>query len=203
MAGDLGGEVAELLQAMIRNACVNDGTPESGHEQRNAEVLRGLLDGRRARPGGLRAPARAAPPWWPRSRAATRTRPALALLGPHRRRPRQRRGLAPRPLRRRDHRRRGVGPGRGRHAQPHGVDGRGRAPSGRRGIPARGRPPVHRRGRRGGPRHPRRPVADRAHRRRGALRLPHHRGGRLPHGERPTGSACPSSPGRRAPSGAP
>src|SRR5580658_3076201 len=47
MAGDLGGEVAELLQQMIRNACVNDGTPESGHEQRNADVLRAVLD----RPG--------------------------------------------------------------------------------------------------------------------------------------------------------
>ena len=46
MASDLGGEVAELLQAMIRNACVNDGTPESGHEQRNAEVLESLLEGR-------------------------------------------------------------------------------------------------------------------------------------------------------------
>jgi acetylornithine deacetylase/succinyl-diaminopimelate desuccinylase-like protein len=46
MAGDLGGEVAELLQAMIRNACVNDGTPESGHEQRNADLLRDLLEGR-------------------------------------------------------------------------------------------------------------------------------------------------------------
>ena len=46
MAEDRGGEVAELLQAMIRNACVNDGSPESGHEHRNADVLRDLLDGR-------------------------------------------------------------------------------------------------------------------------------------------------------------
>src|SRR5271165_1213871 len=46
MAGDLAGEVAELLQAMIRNACVNDGSPTSGHEQRNADVLRNLLEGR-------------------------------------------------------------------------------------------------------------------------------------------------------------
>ncbi|HUY22189.1 MAG TPA: M20/M25/M40 family metallo-hydrolase [Acidimicrobiales bacterium] len=46
MAGDLAGEVAELLQTMIRNACVNDGTPTSGHEQRNADVLRSLLEGR-------------------------------------------------------------------------------------------------------------------------------------------------------------
>jgi len=33
---------------MIRNACVNDGTPASGHEQRNADVLRDVLEG-----GGL------------------------------------------------------------------------------------------------------------------------------------------------------
>ena len=46
MAGDRGGEVAELLQTMIRNACVNSGAPESGHEQRNAAVLRDLLEGR-------------------------------------------------------------------------------------------------------------------------------------------------------------
>jgi acetylornithine deacetylase/succinyl-diaminopimelate desuccinylase-like protein len=47
VATDLAGEVAELLQQLIRNRCVNDGTPESGHEQRNAEVLRSVLE----RPG--------------------------------------------------------------------------------------------------------------------------------------------------------
>ncbi|MGA2522258.1 MAG: peptidase M20 family protein, partial [Acidimicrobiales bacterium] len=45
MSGDVAGEVAELLQVMIRNACVNDGTPASGHEDRNATVLRDLLEG--------------------------------------------------------------------------------------------------------------------------------------------------------------
>src|SRR5580704_8736562 len=30
---------------MIRNACVNDGSPQSGHEERNAEVLRVVLEG--------------------------------------------------------------------------------------------------------------------------------------------------------------
>ena len=29
------GPTTELLQAMIRNACVNDGTAESGHEWRS------------------------------------------------------------------------------------------------------------------------------------------------------------------------
>lgn len=33
------GEVSELLQALIRNACVNDGTPESGQEIRSVATL--------------------------------------------------------------------------------------------------------------------------------------------------------------------
>lgn len=41
----LTGESTELLQAMIRNQCVNDGTPESGHEDRNAFLLRDELEG--------------------------------------------------------------------------------------------------------------------------------------------------------------
>ncbi len=39
------GETTELLQAMIRNACVNDGTPESGGEVRNADTLQHFLEG--------------------------------------------------------------------------------------------------------------------------------------------------------------
>ncbi len=39
------GETVELLQALIRNACVNDGTAESGQEVRNADALSQLLDG--------------------------------------------------------------------------------------------------------------------------------------------------------------
>lgn len=41
----LTGETVELLQAMIRNACVNDGTAESGQEVRNSDVLRSFLGG--------------------------------------------------------------------------------------------------------------------------------------------------------------
>ena len=33
------GEVTELLVQLIRNECVNDGTPESGHEYRSVETL--------------------------------------------------------------------------------------------------------------------------------------------------------------------
>jgi acetylornithine deacetylase/succinyl-diaminopimelate desuccinylase-like protein len=42
---DLTGETVELLQALIRNACVNDGTDESGQEIRNVDTLRAYLDG--------------------------------------------------------------------------------------------------------------------------------------------------------------
>lgn len=37
-------ENIELLQTMIQNRCVNDGTPESGHEDRNAHLLRDELE---------------------------------------------------------------------------------------------------------------------------------------------------------------
>ncbi|MEX2555280.1 MAG: M20/M25/M40 family metallo-hydrolase [Actinomycetota bacterium] len=42
---DLTAETTELLQQMIRNGCVNDGTPGSGQEVRNADVLESFLDG--------------------------------------------------------------------------------------------------------------------------------------------------------------
>ena len=41
----LAGQTVELLQAMIRNKCVNDGTPESGQEIRNADALRAHMEG--------------------------------------------------------------------------------------------------------------------------------------------------------------
>jgi acetylornithine deacetylase/succinyl-diaminopimelate desuccinylase-like protein len=37
-------EVVELLRALIRNACVNDGTPGSGHEHRSVATLQEYLD---------------------------------------------------------------------------------------------------------------------------------------------------------------
>ena len=42
---DLTAQSVELLQTLIRNACVNDGTAESGHEVRNADVLEQVLTG--------------------------------------------------------------------------------------------------------------------------------------------------------------
>ncbi len=38
-------EVVDLLQQMIRNECVNDGTETSGHETRTVDLLRSELDG--------------------------------------------------------------------------------------------------------------------------------------------------------------
>jgi acetylornithine deacetylase/succinyl-diaminopimelate desuccinylase-like protein len=42
---DTTAEVTELLQLLIRNACVNDGRPESGGEARSAELLQSYLEG--------------------------------------------------------------------------------------------------------------------------------------------------------------
>lgn len=41
----LTNETVELLQALIQNQCVNDGTAESGHEERSAKLLRDELEG--------------------------------------------------------------------------------------------------------------------------------------------------------------
>ena len=41
----LTNETVELLQGLIRNECVNDGTKESGFEDRSARVLEGELEG--------------------------------------------------------------------------------------------------------------------------------------------------------------
>ena len=38
-------ETVELLQTLIANECVNDGTPESGHETRNVDVLKTVIEG--------------------------------------------------------------------------------------------------------------------------------------------------------------
>jgi acetylornithine deacetylase/succinyl-diaminopimelate desuccinylase-like protein len=43
VSDDLTGQTVELLQTLIRNRCVNDGTAESGHEVRNADTLRQYL----------------------------------------------------------------------------------------------------------------------------------------------------------------
>src|SRR6478735_6335340 len=45
MASELTGATTELLQSLIRNECVNDGTPDSGREDRNARLLEDYLEG--------------------------------------------------------------------------------------------------------------------------------------------------------------
>ncbi|MBI2170215.1 MAG: M20/M25/M40 family metallo-hydrolase [Actinobacteria bacterium] len=46
MAGDdRTAEATELLQALIRNACVNDGSADSGHESKSVDLLAHYLDG--------------------------------------------------------------------------------------------------------------------------------------------------------------
>ncbi|MBI2704592.1 MAG: M20/M25/M40 family metallo-hydrolase [Actinobacteria bacterium] len=42
---ELAHEVTELLQDLIRNECVNDGSKLSGHEVRSADLLRGYFEG--------------------------------------------------------------------------------------------------------------------------------------------------------------
>jgi acetylornithine deacetylase/succinyl-diaminopimelate desuccinylase-like protein len=42
--GSTTGRTVELLQALIRNGCVNDGTPSSGQEVRNADLLTAYLE---------------------------------------------------------------------------------------------------------------------------------------------------------------
>jgi acetylornithine deacetylase/succinyl-diaminopimelate desuccinylase-like protein len=44
-SGDLTAATVELLQTLIRNECVNDGTPLSGLETRNADVLQAYVEG--------------------------------------------------------------------------------------------------------------------------------------------------------------
>ena len=45
MSSELTGQTVELLQTLIRNQCVNDGSATSGNETRNADVLRQFLGG--------------------------------------------------------------------------------------------------------------------------------------------------------------
>lgn len=42
---DLTRRSIELMQQLIRNACVNDGSDDTGHETRNADVLRQVIEG--------------------------------------------------------------------------------------------------------------------------------------------------------------
>ena len=41
--GDVTAETTDMLQRLIRNSCVNEGTPESGHEVRSVDLLESYL----------------------------------------------------------------------------------------------------------------------------------------------------------------
>ena len=45
MASAATGATVELLQGLIRNACVNDGTATSGQEVRSVDMLEAFLEG--------------------------------------------------------------------------------------------------------------------------------------------------------------
>ena len=76
-SADLTAETVELLQVLIRNRCVNDGTAASGFETRNADTLRAYL-GDTGFDAQHFEPTPGAGRSWRASRAPTRTRRACA-----------------------------------------------------------------------------------------------------------------------------
>ena len=77
MTHDLTGETVELLQTLIRNRCVNDGSATSGHETRNADVLQSLVEGpgvdiERCDPSGTATSSRSTRTAGARTRSAAR-----------------------------------------------------------------------------------------------------------------------------------
>ncbi len=187
-------EVVDLLQQMIRNECVNDGSEASGHEARNADLLVSELGrlGRRLR--DLRADA--GPLLARRADRGQRQGCPVALLArPHRCRAGEPGHMVAGSLLRRAARRRGLGPGSRRHAEPDGVDVGRLRQAGEERLPAEGDPRPGRRRRRGGPRLPWRRLAGRARSRRGEVRLPDHRDRRHPT-RGPLGAAAARHGGR-------
>ena len=86
-AEDPTAEVTDLLQLLIRNQCVNDGTIASGEETRSVDLLAQYLAGAGDHET-LRAAARAHRASSPGSRARDPDAPVAAPDGPHRRRAR-------------------------------------------------------------------------------------------------------------------
>ncbi len=75
------GPTTELLQALIRNACVNDGTPDSGEETRNSDLLVTYLEGAGLEVERFTPRDRAATRWSPASKASDPDAPSLCLMG--------------------------------------------------------------------------------------------------------------------------
>ena len=199
---DRADEATDLLQHLIRNGCVNDGTPASGQEARSADLLQAYLEGSgvdletyEPAPGRTSLVARLP--------GSDPTAPSLTLLGHTDVVPANADDWTHDPF--------------GGELIDGEVWGRGAIdmlnltttmatglpPPGPRRLPPGGRPDLHRRGRRGGAVDLRGQVAVRQRRRRRPHRLRHHRVGRLPHERRRRRCpGCRSSSARRASSGA-
>ena len=143
------GPTTELLQSLIRNQCVNDGTPDSGEETRNSDLLVDYLEGAgldverfTPRPGRDSMVARI--------EGSDPDAPSLCLMGHTDVVPVNADGWRHDPFAGRGDRRRGVGSWCDRHAQSHVVDGRRVQATRHGGVPAEGRPDLLRRRRRGG-----------------------------------------------------
>ena len=76
---ELTGEVVQVLQRLIRQACVNDGTPSSGHEIRGVEVIADVLG--RALPYEVVEPAPGRGSLLARIPGTDPQAPSLALVG--------------------------------------------------------------------------------------------------------------------------
>ncbi len=111
----------ELLQQMIRNRCVNDGTPDSGFEHRSVETLIDYF----GVAGEIVEPHPGRQNLIYRVPGSDPEAPTLTLLPHLDVVPVTEAELEQRPLRGRDHRRVRVGTRGRRHAQPDRGDGRG------------------------------------------------------------------------------
>jgi len=143
-------EVVDLLQQMIRNECVNDGSDASGHETRTADLLMSELEGSGA-DFAIYEPTPGRSSLVGGSRGATRT-------------PRRSAGSAtPMSCRRTRTGGRGIpsaassstarcGAAGGGHVEPDGIDVGRLRQAGAKRLPAEGNTRARRRRRRGGPR---------------------------------------------------
>jgi hypothetical protein len=157
MSDDLTAQTVELLQQLIRNQCVNDGTLASGQEVRTSDVLRAYLEGSGLdlevyQPDG--APGRAS--LVARIEGTDPAAPTLCLMGHTDVVPVTPEHWTRDPFRGRTRERRGVGSRRARHAEPDGLPGRraqGAGPAAGR-VANPGHPGLPGVRRRGGRRHP-------------------------------------------------
>ena len=81
VADDLVDEVTDLLQHLIRNACVNDGNVASGHEARSVDTLARVPRRRRSRRARRTSPRRVAKSLVARIEGTRPDAPTLLLMG--------------------------------------------------------------------------------------------------------------------------